>query len=301
VSVSVARDLVGYGASPPRVEWPRGARLALNLVINYEEGAERTPANGDADRELMSESVYPAPAGERELIQESVYEFGARAGVWRILRTLDRYGVAATVFACGAAIERNPGVALAFSERGYDFVGHGYRWVQHFGMTEDEERDDIRRTIGAIEQTTGQRIRGWYTRPMVTTVTRHLLVQEGFLFDSDSLADDLPYYVSVDGRSHLVVPYSLDVNDIRFWKGSFFTADHWFQYARDAFDALYAEGLDVPRIMSVGLHCRIIGRPARILGLDRFLAHVQRFPDVWICSRTDLARHWLAACPPSTR
>jgi allantoinase len=292
------RDFVGYGPHPPRARWPEGARLALNVVINYEEGAEQTPIHGQPERELMSESVYPAPPGERELIQESAYEFGARAGAWRILRTLDRFGTIATVFACGAAIERNQGVATAFVERGYDFVGHGYRWVQHFGMTESQERDDIRQTLRSIEQTTGQRIVGWYTRPMVTTATRRLLAEEGFLYDCDSLADDLPYYVTVNEQPHLVVPYSLDLNDIRFWKGSFFTADDWFHYARDCFDALYAEGADAPKMMSVGLHCRIIGRPGRILALDRFLGYVLGFRDVWICRRTDLARHWLEVHPP---
>jgi allantoinase len=233
------------------------------------------------------------PEGERDLVQESVYEVGARAGVWRVLRTLERFGVTATVFASARALERSPAAAEGFVRRGYDIVGHGYRWVPHVGMTEDEERATIRSAVDSIQRTTGQRILGWYTRPPVTMNTRRILVDEGFVFDSDSLADDLPYYVNVQGRAHLIVPYTLDVNDIRFWRNAFFTAGEWFDYARDCFDVLYAEGQRTPKMMSVGLHARIMGRPGRALALARFLEHVRTHPDVWICQRTELAKYWI--------
>lgn len=293
------RDFIGYGENPPAVSWPGNARIAVNLVINYEEGAELTPANGDHERERMSEAPYVTALGQRELLQESVYEFGSRAGIWRILRVLDRFDAPATVFVVAAALELHPGVAKAFVDRDYDMVGHGYKWVQHLDMTEDEERDAIRRSVKVVEDLTGQRMEGWFTRPLPSMNTRRILVEEGFLFDCDSFADDIPYYVDVEGQSHLVVPYTLDVNDIRFWKDSFFTADDWFDYARDCFDALYAEGAETPRMMSVGLHCRVIGRPARIAALEKFLEHVRSHEDVWLCRRTDLAHHWLESSPPS--
>jgi allantoinase len=294
------RDFVGYGPQPPAVTLPGGARLAVNLVINYEEGAELTPAEGDDTRERMSEASYTTNPGQRELLQESIYEFGSRAGVWRILRTLDEFDAVATVFVSAVALERNPLVAKAFVERGYDMVGHGFRWVQHLNMSEEEERQAIRKAVASVEALTGQRMTGWFTSPLPSQNTRRILVEEAFTFDSDSFADDIAYYVPVDDRWHLVVPYTLDVNDIRFWKDSLFTADDWFQYARDCFDTLHAEGADIPRMMSVGLHCRVIGRPARIGALRRFLAHVRQHDDVWICRRTDLADHWLKQCPPPT-
>jgi allantoinase len=281
------------------VEWPAGARIALNVVLNYEEGAERSPLDGDPEREALSEVVYAIPAGERDFIQETAYEYGSRAGVWRVLRLLDQFEVPATVFASALALERNPPAAAAFCDRGYDFVGHGYRWVPHLGMSEKDERDSIRRAVASILSTTGQRIAGWYTRPPATIHTRRILSEENFLFDSDSLADDLPYYVEVSAKPHLVVPYGLDVNDVRFWRASFLTANHWFQYARDAFDTLYEEGARAPKMLSVGLHSRIIGRPGRVAGLRRFLEHVRSHSDVWICRRTDLARFWVDHYPPT--
>lgn len=298
MEVEMDRDFIGYGGRPPAVPWPGDARIAVNIVINYEEGGELTPAHGDAERERMSEAPYVTAPGQRELLQESVYEFGSRSGVWRLIRTLDRYDATATVFAVAVALEKNPLVASAFTERGYDMVGHGYKWVQHLDMDPDEERDAIRKSLESVERLTGQRMKGWFTRPLPSMNTRRILVEEGFTFDSDSFADDLPYYVQVDGDPHLVVPYTLDVNDIRFWKNSFFTADDWFTYVRDCFDALYAEGADTPQMMSVGLHCRVIGRPARIAALERFLEHVRSHDDVWICRRTDLADFWLKHVPP---
>jgi allantoinase len=293
-----ARDLVGYGEnSLPDVTWPNGSRLAVNFVINYEEGSEMSPRNGDSARETMSEANYKTEPGQRDLLQESVYEFGSRVGVWRILDALDRYETTATIFAIAQALEKNPEVARAFVARGYDMVSHGYRWVQHLGMEKEAERELIKKAVASIEKTTGQRPTGWFTRPLPSENTRSLLVDEGFLFDCDSLADDIPYYTEVNGKQHLVVPYAMDINDIRFWKNTFFVAEDWFQYARDSFDTLYAESHTKPRMMSVGLHARVIGRPGRIKALERFLAYVRQFPDVWVCNRTELANHWLKEVP----
>jgi peptidoglycan/xylan/chitin deacetylase (PgdA/CDA1 family) len=214
-------------------------------------------------------------------------------------RHLAKYDAICTVFASAVALERNELASRTFVERGFHIVGHGYRWVQHLGMSEDQERASIQQAVASIQRTTGQRILGWYTRPLTTLNTRRLLAEEGFLFDSDSMADDLPYYERVNNRPHLVVPYALDVNDIRFWKGTLFTASEWFEYARDCFETLYREGGEAPRMMSVGLDCRVIGRPGRIVALERFLEHVRGHPDVWICQRTDLARYWLEHCPPN--
>jgi allantoinase len=197
------------------------------------------------------------------------------------------------VFACAMALEENLAVTRAFTERAYDFVGHGERWVQHFGMAEDKERASIRRATDTIQRLTGQRISGWFTRPLPSLNTRRLLVEEGFLYDCDSYADDLPYYEAVDGRRHLIVPYTVEINDIRYWKGTIFTAGDWFSEVRDCFDTLYEESRRTPKMMSVGLHPRIIGRPGRIQGLERFLSYVRGHERVWICRRTDLALHWL--------
>lgn len=289
----LGRDFVGYGPNPPRVAWPGGARVALNLVINYEEGSEMGAVRGDPVRETQAEAVYPARLDERELVNESMFEYGSRVGVWRIIRILSKYDATCTVFACGLALERNPAVAEAFVRHGYDMVGHGYRWIHHYGLNEDEERLQIRLARESIERTTGQRIVGWFLRPMATPNTRRILAEEGFEYDCYAFNDDLPYFTQVVGRRMLIVPYTLDNNDIKFVKNQFFTADQFFHYLRDAFDLLYEEGAERPKMMSVGLHPRVIGRQGRALGLDRFLAHVRRFPDVWIARRNDIARFWL--------
>jgi peptidoglycan/xylan/chitin deacetylase (PgdA/CDA1 family) len=288
------RDLVGYGARPPKMELPDSALVAVNIVINYEEGAEFALVDGDETREATSESVYDVPTGLRDLLQESAFEYGSRVGVWRVMRILDRAGVVATVFACGRALERNVDVAAAFVTRGYDFVGHGYRWRSHLELSEEDERREIIEAIESIERTTGQRIEGWFTRALPSENTRRLLVEQGLSYDSDSLADDVPFYVDVEGQPHLVVPYALDVNDIRFWKGSLTTGREWLNYATDAFDMLYADAqMDgVPRLLSVGLHPRIIGRPSRAHALMRLLEHVKQRERVWFCRRNDYAAMW---------
>jgi allantoinase len=291
--VNSGRDFIGYGGSPPKVEWPGGARIALNVVINYEEGSEMGALEGDRQREMQAEWTYPAKSDERELVNESMFEYGSRAGVWRIMRILDKYDATCTIFASALALERNLEVARAFVGHGYDMVGHGYRWVPHYGMSAEREREEIRKTRESIQRTTGQRILGWFTRPLQTLDTRRILAEEGFLYDSGAFNDDLPYFEKVGDKPFLVVPYSLDQNDIRFWKNQMFTANDFFEYLRDAFDTLYEEGATRPKMMSVGLHNRVIGRPGRAQGLDRFLAHVRKFPGVWIANRNAIAKFWL--------
>lgn len=291
--MDMARNFIGYGRNLPAVEWPGQARIALNLVINYEEGAEMGAVEGDRQREMQAEWSYPARPDERELVNESMFEYGSRVGIWRIMRILDKYDATCTIFANALALERNLEVARALVQHGYDMVGHGYRWISHHGMSEDREREEIRKTRESIEKTTGERIIGWFTRPLQTTATRRILADEGFLYDSGAFNDDLPYFEPVRGKPFLVVPYSLDQNDIRFWKNQMFNANDFFEYVRDAFDTLYEEGATHPKMMSVGLHNRVIGRPGRAQGLDRFLSYVRKFPKVWIANRNAIARFWM--------
>src|SRR6266581_5350505 len=299
--MDMPRDLIGYADQRPTFEWPKGARLALNLVVNYEEGSERNLLYGDEEIERVSESPYPVDSGSRELALESFFEFGSRVGIWRLMELFDDVRVKPTIFACGLALERNPAVAKAFVQRGYDMVGHGYRWISHFGLSEEQEREQIRKAVESIKNATGQRIVGWFTRPPQTLATRRLLAEEGFLFDSGALNDEVPYFQEIAARPLLIVPYTLDVNDIRFWKGQLFTAGDFAEYCIDSFDALYRCSGRSPRMLSVGLHPRVIGRPGRIVGLERFLAHVRSYPDVWIASRTEIARFWLERfAPPNT-
>jgi putative urate catabolism protein len=295
------RDLVGYGANPPDPRWPGGARLAVNFVLNYEEGGEQTPLEGDPTSEASLHEIIGAPAtvGRRNLVTESVYEYGSRAGFWRLHRIFTRHGTPVTVFAIAQALERNPDATRAMVEAGWEIASHGYRWLNHLDMPEEREREHIERAGATIERITGQRPVGWYTG-RVGPNTRRLVVEAGgFLYDSDSYADDLPYWVEVEERPHLVIPYTLDANDFKFFVvNGFVTADDFYVYLRDSFDQLYEEGAaGDPRLMSVGLHCRIVGRPGRAPSVDRFLRHVARHPDVWIATRAQIARHWRAQHP----
>lgn len=292
------RDYVGYGRKPPEFVWPNGTRLAVNIVVNYEEGAERNPLDGDPEREAASESVFPAQPGERELHQESVYEYGSRVGIYRVIDVFDKYQVSPTIFACALALERNPPVTREFVERQYDVVSHGYRWISHFGFTEDQEREQIRKAQESFQRTTGRRVLGWFNRTPQTVITRRILAEEGFLYDSGTVNDDLPFYQDVGGRPFLVVPYTIDVNDVRFWRGTMSTGRDFETYCVDSFDTLYRESARTPRMMSVGLHPKIIGRPGRIGGLDRFLAYVREYPDVWLAARTEIARFWAERFAP---
>ena len=295
------RDMVGYGRTPPPARWPNGARLALQIVLNYEEGAENNILHGDAASEaFLSEIIGAKPlAGQRNMNMESIYEYGSRAGFWRLMRLFGERKIPITVFAVGMALVRNPEAARAMVDGGHEVASHGWRWIDYQNVAEDTEREHIRLAVEAIEKTTGARPLGWYTG-RTSPRTRRLVVEAGgFLYDADSYADDLPYWVKVEGRDHLVVPYTLDANDMRFATAQGFNAgDQFFGYLRDSFDVLYAEGRHTPKMMSVGLHCRLVGRPGRFAALARFLDHVQQQEGVWICRRIDIARHWRSSHPP---
>ena len=296
------RDMVGYGRTPIDPKWPGGARLALSFVLNYEEGGENTVLHGDAASEaFLSEIVGAEPlVGRRNLNMESIYEYGSRAGFWRIWREFTARNLPLTVYAVGMAMERNPEVGPAMVEAGWEVASHGYRWIDYDGMPEAEERDHIGRAVRAIEASTGTHPVGWYTG-RISANTRRLVVEHGgFLYDSDSYADDLPYWTTEHGAAHLILPYTLDSNDMRFATAQGFNSgDQFFAYLRDSFDVLWAEGAEAPKMLSVGLHCRLTGRPGRLAGLRRFLDHVEAHDGVWICRREDIARHWHAVHPPT--
>ena len=298
------RDLVGYGPTPPDPRWPGGARLALQFVVNFEEGGENSVLHGDAASEaFLSEIIGAAPyEGVRHMSMESIYEYGTRAGFWRLHRLFTERGLPVTVFGVAMALERHPEAVAAMLDADWEIASHAWRWIDHQFMDEATERAHIERAIAIHEQVTGARPLGWYTGRDSPNTRR--LVQEagGFLYDADSYADDLPYWVEGAAGPHLVVPYTLDANDMRFATAQGFNSGADFErYLTDAFDVLYAEGATAPKMMSVGLHCRIVGRPGRFAALARFLDHVQRHDDVWICRRVDIARHWHRAHPPTLR
>lgn len=291
------RDLIGYGANPPRVRWPNDARIAISLVVNYEEGSEKSFAMGDGVNDILYELPW-AIEGQRDLAVETMYEYGSRAGIWRLFRVFGSAGVPVTVFGAAVALERNPDVARKIVERGDEVVGHGYRWSNHFEMTRDDEREAIRLAVASIERTTGARPLGWYCREMSVN-TRELVVEEGgFLYDSDTYNDDLPYWTTVHGKAHLVVPYTLVVNDVRYVVGTGYgSPDHFFETAKACFDRLRDDGDDVSRMMSIGLHPRITGNPARSDGLARFIDYAQSTGDAWFAKRIDVARTFMAQQP----
>jgi putative urate catabolism protein len=292
------RDLVGYGKRPPQPGWPDRARLALSFVLNYEEGGESSVLEGDPAAEAFLHEVVGAPAtvGRRNLNVESMFEYGSRSGFWRVHRIFTGHRVPLTVYAVGQALERNPQAARAMVAAGWEVASHGWRWIDYMELSQEEERAHIRRSIEAIERACGVRPVGWYTG-RVSEHTRRLVVEEGcFLYDSDSYADELPYWVEVGGRRHLVIPYTLDANDFKFLLvNGFVTASDFLEYLVDSFEQLYEEG---GRMMSVGLHCRIVGRPGRARALDRFLAHVRERDGVWMTTRAEIARHWHAHHAP---
>ncbi len=294
------RDLVGYGRNVPQIQWPGGAKIAVSLVVNYEEGAEYSIQDGDSHHETNSEVPSPVPAGERDLNNESFFEYGSRVGVWRLLNMFDKYKVSSTFFCCALALERNPQVASEVVKRGHEVCGHGYRWEEYHLMGVEEERLAIQKTVASLKQTTGQRPVGWFTRYGPSLNTRQLVAEEGgFIYDSAGLNDDLPYYDSVNGSPWLVVPYSMETNDARFWRGGLVSISGFYEYLKETFDCLYEEGQTHPKMMSVGLHCRIAGRPARSRAVERFLKYAQGFDGVWFARRDEIARWWLENYPAS--
>ena len=293
------RDFVGYGPHPPAPNWPGGARLALNIVVNYEEGSEVSFPDGDGKTET---SLIEGGAGDfagRDLGAESMFEYGSRVGIWRVLRILRERNMPATVFATSLALERNPAVVDAIRAARYDVCSHGRRWNRPQALAPGEEALEIKRAVESITRMIGEAPAGWYCRYAPSVDTRRLLVEHGgFLYDSDAYNDELPYWTRVLDRDHLVIPYSLANNDGKFSRGAMVTANDFFEFLRDAFDMLYREGAEQPKMMSVGLHLRLIGHPGRANGLERFLDHVARHESVWVCRRIDIAKHWHAMHPP---
>jgi putative urate catabolism protein len=293
------RDLIGYGRNPVFADWPDQARLAVQFVLNYEEGGESCLLHGDqASERFLSEIVGAEAYAARHLSMESIYEYGSRAGVWRILREFETRRLPITIFGVSMALERNPDVTNAFVELGHEIACHGWRWIHYQNVDESTEREHMRIGIEIIERLTGASPLGWYTG-RDSPNTRRLLVQRGgFLYDSDYYGDDLPFWTQVavgsgDVRPHLVIPYTLDANDMRFaTPQGFNTGDDFFSYLRDSFDVLYDEGSDRPKMMSIGMHCRLLGRPGRFRALQRFLDHIEKHDRVWVTRRIDIARHW---------
>ena len=289
------RDLIGYGANPPHPEWPNGARLALQIVLNYEEGAENSILHGDAASETFLSEIIGAEAfdGVRHKSMESLYEYGSRSGLWRLLRIFRERDIKVTIFGVAMALQRNPEAVQAMLADGHEIAGHGWRWINYQSIDEETERNHIRLAVETITALTGSPPLGWYTGRDSPNTRRLVVEHGGFLYDADSYADDLPYWEVVNGIPHLVVPYTLDANDMRFATNQGFnTGEQFYTYLRDAFDVLYREGETAPKMMSVGLHCRIIGKPGRAASLERFLDYVQQHDDIWICRRVEIARHW---------
>ena len=296
------RDLIGYGPHPPDPKWPNGARLAVNFVMNYEEGSEPSVQDGEGFSEtgLTEAHGLNQVRRGRDRAAETMFEYGSRVGFWRLMRLFQERHLPLTIFGCALALERNRLAAEAIRTAGFDVCCHGWRWIKHYDLTEEEERTHIRRAVESLSKTTGERPLGWYCRYGPSVNTRRLVVEEGgFLYDSDAYNDELPYWVEVGGRPHLVVPYSLGPNDGKFAHGGLFTAADYVTYVKDGFDLLYREGRSQPRMMSVGLHMRIIGHPSRAAGLERVLDYVMSQPGVWVCRRLDIARHWMAVHPPA--
>ena len=310
------RDIAGYGAQPPHAQWPGQARVAVQFVLNYEEGAENSVLHGDAwSEQFLSEMFNPAAYPARHISMEGIYEYGSRAGVWRILREFEKRKLPLTVFGVGMALQRHSELSAAFQSLGHEIACHGWRWIHYQNIDETTEREHMQRAIDAIQSATGQRRDtpgalhgvGWYTGRDSPNTRRLVADFGGFEYDSDYYGDDLPFWMQVqktDGTvvPQLIVPYTLDCNDMRFCLPQGYShADPFYQYLKDTFDVLYAEGdphgLNQPKMMSVGMHCRLLGRPGRIAALQRFLDHIAKFDRVWVCRRVDLARHWKATHP----
>lgn len=298
------RDLIGYGRTPPHADWPAGARIAVQFVLNYEEGGERCVLHGDSGSEPFLSDIIGAPSyPDRHLSMESIYEFGSRVGVWRLLREFGRRGLPLTVFGVAMALQRHPELARTLVEAGHEIACHGWRWISYQEVPEAVEREHIRMaTQSVLELTGGLWPMGWYTGRDSPNTRRLVVEHGGYEYDSDYYGDELPFWMDVQTSagitSHLVVPYTLEANDMRFaTPQGFNTAEQFYTYLRDTFDVLYEEGADTPRMMSIGMHCRLLGRPGRFRALQRFLDHVEAHEQVWVCRRIDIARHWQARYP----
>lgn len=299
-SVDRPRDLVGYGDHPPDIRWPGGAGLAVNFVLNVEEGSEYSVGDGDGRSESALSEVRASrvPAGDRDLAAESMYEYGSRVGFWRLHRLFRSRNLPLTIFASAVALERNPAIAAAIAETDWDICAHGWRWVEQYHLTPEVEAEHIARAHESLSRTLGRPPRSWYCRYSASVATRGLVVAHGgYDYDSDAYNDDIPYWTQVAGQPHLVVPYSMVTNDAKFLSGDVFAGDAYAQFLIDTFNVLADEAREVPRMMSVGLHARVVGHPGRIAGLIRFMDHIAGRSDVWICGRDQIADHWRANVP----
>ena len=287
--------MIGYGSKGVKIVWPNNARIAVQIVLNYEEGAENCVLNGDNNSEVfLSEIIGAKPVKERHINMESLYEYGSRAGFWRLHKLFQEKKIPLTVFGVGMALEKNPEICKAIKDAGYEVASHGWRWIDYQNIKKSEEKKHMKLAIQAHKKIFGERPNGWYTG-RCSPNTRDLVIEDGgFLYDSDSYSDDLPYWETRGKKKQLIIPYTLDNNDMRFVTNQGFnTGDHFFTYLKDSFDTLYEEGKTSPKMMSVGLHCRIIGKPGRIQSLKKFLDYVLKHEDVWLCKRIDVAKHWI--------
>ena len=290
-----ARDMIGYGSKGVKVVWPNNARIAVQIVLNYEEGAENCVLNGDKNSEIfLSEIIGAEPVKGRHISMESLYEYGSRAGFWRLHKLFQDKKIPITIFGVGMALEKNPEICKAIKDAGYEVASHGWRWIDYQNIKKSEEKKHMQLAIKTHKNIFGERPNGWYTG-RCSPNTRDLVMEDGgFLYDSDSYSDDLPYWETRGKKKQLVIPYTLDNNDMRFATNQGFnTGDHFFTYLKDSFDALYEEGKTSPKMMSVGLHCRLIGKPGRIQSLKKFFDYVLKHEDVWLCKRIDIAKHWI--------
>ena len=287
--------MTGYGANDPKVVWPNNARIAVQIVLNYEEGAENCVLNGDKQSEVfLSEIIGAKPIKGRHINMESLYEYGSRRGFWRLHKLFQEKKIPITIFGVGMALEKNPEICKAIKNSDYEVASHGWRWIDYQNIKKSEEKKHMKLAIQAHKKIFGERPQGWYTG-RCSPNTRDLVFEDGgFLYDSDSYSDDLPYWEVRNKKKQLIIPYTLDNNDMRFATNQGFnTGDHFFTYLKDSFDALYEEGKTNPKMMSVGLHCRLIGKPGRIQSLKKFLDYITKHEDVWICKRIDIAKHWI--------
>ena len=299
MSKKYPRDMIGYGSKEPRVTWPNNAKLALQIVLNYEEGAENNILHGDKNSEtFLSEIIGAKAIKDRHINMESMYEYGSRRGFWRIHKLFQEKKIPVTIFGVAMALERNPEVCNAIKNGNYEIACHGWRWIDYQNVKKSVEKKDMKLAIKTIIKIFGERPLGWYTG-RCSTNTRDLVFEDGgFLYDSDSYSDDLPYWEYKKNKKQLIIPYTLDNNDMRFATNQGFNSgDQFYTYLKDSFDVLYDEGKTNPKMMSIGLHCRIIGRPGRIQSLKKFLDYVLKFNDVWVCKRIDIAKHWIKNYP----